>query len=111
MSDWVLTLPQTVRWPNYEMELAAVADWKSALNYRLPYRPKVEVGDRCFLVWRRQVRGWMEIIGVEHYPGGFVCQTTGKLWPRGYYLQRSGPFNKVDGPEMTGFRGLRRYAP
>ena len=111
MSDWIVTLPMTVQWHDYERELAAVANWKAVLNYRIHYKPKAQKGDRCFIVWKYCVRGWMEIVGVEWYPGGFVCQTSGKIWKRGFYLQRSGPFHYVGGPEMKGFRGLRRYSP
>jgi len=110
MSDWVVTLPQKVEWSDYERELEAVRDRSGVLNYRLMLLPlRVNAGDRCFIIWRGRVRGWMEISGVARWPEGFTCQTTGLFWPPGHYLQRSGPFHPVDGPEMRGFRGIRRF--
>ncbi len=109
MADWIITIPQDIEWKDYARELAFVEDWSGVLNYRVPFRPKVEEGDRCFVVWRGRVRGWMEVVGVEHYPDGFTCETTGRQWPSGFYILRSGPFHEVDGPAMKGFRGIRRY--
>ena len=106
--DWAITLPKNIEWEDYEQELLFVEDWTGVLNYRVPFKVGVKEGDRCFLVWRGQVRGWMEIMGIDHCPDGFACEVTGKQWPPGYYVQRSGPFHKVDGPAMTGFQGIRR---
>lgn len=108
--EWALTLPQTVAWEDYERELAAVRDRTAVLNYRVRYAPKgMRAGDRCYLVWRGRVRGWMEVTDVVYHEVGFTCLTTGAQWPPGYYIQRSGPFHHVEGPEMTGFRGVRGY--
>lgn len=112
VDDWVVTLPQTVEWEDYEKELKAVEKSKypgdPVMNYRLPYKPKAQPGDRCFVVWRGKIRGWMNIVGVQHYPEGFQCTTTGNFWKPGWYLQRAGWFCEQDGPEMKGFRGLRK---
>ena len=108
MTDWVVTLPQTNEWEDYAKEIEAVKDGKQVMNYRLPFKSKARPNDRCFICWRGKVRGWMRITDTRWYPGGFVCQTSGKLWPRGFYLMRSGPFYALDGPEMKGFRGIRR---
>jgi hypothetical protein len=108
--DWIITLPQTVEWHDYERELAAVRDRTSVLNYRVHRPPKaMRAGDRCFLVWRGRVRGWMEIVGVVEHPEGFTCQTTGAYWRPGTYVQRAGEFHVVDGPDIAGFRGVRGY--
>lgn len=108
--DWVVTIPQKIEWSEYQKEIDKVESGVYAMNYRVPYKPKVSSGDRCFVVWRGKVRGWMKITGaVRHVP--FQCLTTGKMWKEGWYIQRSGPFYKVDGPDMKGFRGLRKYSP
>lgn len=108
--DWVLTIPKTTKWSEYEKELAAVADGNSVLNYKTRYIPKgMSEGDRCFLVHDGQVRGWMPIVGIIERKEGFQCLTTKKWWPAGKYIQRSGKFTKVDGPKMKGFRGIRKY--
>lgn len=107
--DWAITIPKDIEWEDYEQELLFVEDWSGVLNYHVSFSPKnIEEGDRCFVVWRGKVRGWMEVVGKEYYPTGFTCETTGKHWPGGHYIQRSGPFHVVNGPEMAGFRGIRR---
>lgn len=106
--DWVVTLPQTVKWSDYEIELEAARDRKQVLNFHLPYKIAARDGDRCYVCWCGRVRGWMEVVGMKHVDR-LVCSTTGKQWGGGWYLQRSGPFHKIDGPVMTGFRGIRRY--
>jgi hypothetical protein len=107
--DWVITIPKTIKWEDYQKEIDAVKDGRRAMRYRLPFRINANKGDRCFVVWNGKVRGWMEIIRSFSSPNMFVCGTTGKAWPPGYYLERSGPFHSVDGPEMKGFRGVRRF--
>lgn len=109
MTDWIITIPQTIKWMDYMEEVNAVEDGKMVMNYRLPHKPSAQVGDRCFIVWFGRVRGWMQIVGVgpRH---GFACETTGKVWPDGWYIQRSGEFHILHPqPEMKGFRGIRRY--
>lgn len=109
--DWIITLPQTVEWADYERELEAVADRTGVLNYRVHRPPKdLRPGDRCFVTWRGRVRGWMEVTGVAFHPEGFTCETTGAFWRPGHYIQRSGEFHSVNGPDVPGFRGVRTYA-
>lgn len=110
MADWIVTIPRTESWTKYAQELAAVADGKHALNYRVPHKPKAMcVGDRCFVVWQGRVRGWMTITDIVTHPQGFRCMTTGRFWAPGCYIQRKGRFHPVDGPEMRGFQGVRRF--
>lgn len=108
--NWVLTIPKKVKWSDYEKELATVEDGSQVMNYKTRYIPKgMSQGDRCYIVHDGKVRGWMKITGVEDRSEPWECTTTGKTWPAGKYIQRSGAFHKVDGPEMTGFRGIRKY--
>jgi hypothetical protein len=47
----------------------------------------------------------MEVVGfVEDYK--FDCTTTGNNWS-GNFIQRSGPFHRIDPIPMKGFRGFR----
>lgn len=108
MADWVITIPQTVKWEDYQRELDAAADCSQTMSYRLPHRVGVDVGDRCFVVWRGLVRGWMCIVNAGNMPA-FKCTTTGVEWPAGFFINRSGPFHPVQGPAMKGFRGIRRF--
>ena len=110
--DWLITIPKTIRWSDYEKELATVSDGSSVMNYKTRYIPKgMASGDRCFIVHDGRVRGWMEVVGIESRDKPWRCTTTGALWPAGQYIQRSGEFHEVDGPEYTGFRGIRKYEP
>lgn len=109
MSDWILTLPKYVEWEDYQKELDAVCDRSGVLNYRLGQKYGCQPGERCYLVWRGRVRGWMEIVDMVYHRSGFECETTGQFWRPGWYLQRSGPFRKVKGEMYRGFQGVRRY--
>lgn len=109
MADWIITLPQECKWETYQLELDAVKTGLVEMNYRTPFKPSAKAGDRCFICWRGQVVGWMAVTGVTALPYGFTCTTTGVQWPPGYYITRSGPWHPVDGPDMKGFRGIRRY--
>lgn len=109
--DWVVTVPKTTKWSDYEKELAAVADGSQVMNYRTRYIPKeMKVGHRCFIVHDGKVRGWMPIVGLVEREESWQCLTTGKWWEPGKYIQRSGKFTPVDGPDMKGFRGIRKYS-
>ncbi len=112
MSDWVITLPKTVEWVEYERELEAARGGSQVLNYRVHCPPRqMAVGDRCYIAWRGRVRGWMSITGIVNHEDGFTCSTTGACWSPGWYIQRAGEFHKVDGPKMDGFRGVRSFKP
>jgi len=108
MTDWIITIPKTIKWQDYEKELEAVFTGGGVLSYRLPFKVNASPGDRCYVVWNGRVRGWMEIVGPVQWTNGFTCEITGKLWPPGWFLNRAGKFHKVDGPAMKGFRGIRR---
>lgn len=67
-------------------------------------------GDRCYVVHKGQVRGWLEITGTVHWRHGFKCSTTGAFWKPGNYIQRSGPWHPIsDGRKIRGFQGIRRF--
>lgn len=110
MKSWVVTAPKKTKWETYEQEIAAVASGDLVMNYKTRYFPKdMQLGDRCYIVWNGRVRGWMEIVGFINFPRPWICTTTGERWPAGKYIQRSGEWHPVDGPEMIGFRGIRKY--
>lgn len=110
MNNWIITIPKTILWADYQKELAAVRDGKTVLNYRTRYFPKeMKVGDSCYIVHDGQVRGWMPIVGLVEADTDWQCSTTGAWWAAGKYIQRSGFFHLVSGPKMTGFRGVRKF--
>lgn len=101
----IVTLPSTIEWDDYKEELDAVADGKGVLNFKVPMLPtKCSPGDRCYILWRGKIRGWMPVVGFRD--GEFTCDVTGIRW-KGKFIQRSGKFQEIDGPEMEGFRGFR----
>jgi predicted RNA-binding protein with PUA-like domain len=111
MNHWIVTLPRTIEWHDYEKELATAMDGETVLNYRTRYIPRdMEVGDRMYITWRNMVQGWMRIVSFGQRQA-FVCETTGQTWPEGNYIQRSGAFYYIDPTPFKGFRGIRRYQP
>ena len=111
MNSWVITLPKEIEWENYKKELEA-AENGFILNFRVPRHIKnVKPGDRCYLVWRGKVRGYHIVSGLFYSQNSWGCTTTKRQWPPGKYVQRSGKFFEIDGPEMKGFQGIRSYDP
>lgn len=109
--NWVITIPKTIVWADYQKELLQVSDGSQSMNYRTRYFPKeMRIGDRCYIVYDGKVRGWMQIVGLLETDKNWTCTTTGLVWPSGKYIQRSGPFHECNGPEMLGFRGIRRFS-
>jgi hypothetical protein len=111
MTSWLITLPQTVDWETYKREIETVKDGTSVMNYRIKYPPRdLSPGDHMYITYKGQVRGWMNVVGVEKKTQSWQCTTTGKFWQAGTYIQRSGPFHEVvDGEKIKGFRGIRRF--
>lgn len=102
-----ITLPKSVKWSDYEKELAKVADGSEEINFRISSKPtKVDVGDRCYVVYDGYVRGWMTITDISEKE--FRCTTTQKEWNKGWFVSRSGKFHYLDKPyPMKGFQGYR----
>lgn len=107
-----ITLPKTVRWSDYEDELAAVADGTQEMNYRLSSKPgKVCPGDRCYICHDGYLIGWMRISDIS-YKDDFECTTTGEFWKAGWYVSRTGPFHYLSEKiPMKGFMGFRYIKP
>ena len=105
----VITLPSNIDWEDYEKELAKVADGRHVLNFKVPNFPKgVRIGDRCYMVHRGYVIGWMGIAGMSEKT--FNCSTTGKKWT-GRFIERSGRFHYLDEKiPMKGFQGFRYFS-
>lgn len=108
MRDIIITLPSSIEWTDYEKELAAVADGKQVMNFKVPFLPKDKNIDRCYLVHRGKVIGWMKVVGFADNTK-FDCTTTGREWS-GKFIQRSGPFHYLSNPrDFRGFQGWRYY--
>ena len=103
-----ITIPATIDWNDYQKEIDQVKDYKQVMNYkcnRLPSKADRSNIKKCYLCYKGNVIGWMEVVGfVEDYK--FDCTTTGNNWS-GNFIQRSGPFHRIDPIPMKGFRGFR----
>ena len=106
----IITLPSKIKWEDYEKELDKVKNFEENMFFKVPTKPKqLNIGDKCYLVHQGFVKGWMQVMGIWKIE--FDCTTTGKKWPAGIYIARSGPFHELKTPiPMKGFQGYR-YAP
>lgn len=104
--DIVITIPRSIAWQDYQKEIDLVKDGSSVMNFRVNHFPNTSVGSKCYLLHDGAIRGWMEIVGFSEEP--FECSTTGKEWS-GKFIQRSGPFHKIDPIPMKGFQGFRYF--
>lgn len=107
--NWVITIPKTIYWEDYKLELKAVESGRRNINYRVRYIPKeMKVGDKMFIVHDGKVRGYMKVTAFGEKPG-FTCMSTGIRWPAGNYIERSGKFTYIEPINMVGFRGIRKF--
>ena len=103
----IITLPAAVEWRDYMSELFAAATGQ-VLNFKVPQFPKnIRIGDKCYLVHRGKIVGWMPITGFSEKE--FTCTTTGKKY-KGKFIERSGKFNYLDEDiPYDGFQGFRYF--
>lgn len=105
--DIVITIPSTISWDSYKKELDSVKDFSQEMNFKVSSFPKrTKVGNKCYLCYKGEVIGWMEITGMEEKE--FTCTTTGKKY-KGKFILRSGPFHKINPIKMKGFQGFRYF--
>lgn len=103
----IITLPADVEWRDYISEILAAATGQ-VMNFKVSSFPtKVTVGDKCYLVHRGKIKGWMTITGFSEKE--FTCTTTGKRY-KGKFIERSGKFHYLDDEiPYTGFQGYRYF--
>lgn len=104
----IITLPSTTDWNDYEKELRKAANYKYVLNFKVHNFPSgVHKGDKCYIVHKGFVKGWMEIVGFSEK--NFTCTTTDKKW-EGKFIERSGPFHYIQEQiPYKGFQGFRYF--
>ena len=104
----IITLPSTTDWNDYEKELRKAANYKYVLNFKGHNFPSgVHKGDKCYIVHKGFVKGWMEIVGFSEK--NFTCTTTDKKW-EGKFIERSGPFHYIQEQiPYKGFQGFRYF--
>lgn len=102
--DIVVTLPKSVKWAEYEEELAVAASG-GEIKYKVQGMPKAGPGDRCYVTHDGFVRGWMCIDRIA--ADSFKCSTTGRAW-NGLFVVRTGKFHPViPCVAMRGTQGFR----
>lgn len=107
-NDIVITLPSTIKWEDYKKELNLVEDYSNVMNFKVPFFPKkTKIGDKCYLCYRGNIIGWMEIVDMQEKE--FTCSTTGKNF-KGKFIVRSGPFHKIVPIQMKGFQGFKYFS-
>lgn len=104
----VVTLPSTESWEEYEKEISKVKNFTNVMNFKVHSFPKgIKSGDRCYVVHKGVIKGWMEIVGFSEKE--FTCNTTNRKW-KGKFIERSGPFHYLmDKIPMKGFQGFRYF--
>lgn len=108
MADWIVTVPKKTDWDAYVREVNEAADRDEVCLYRLPNKVGIQEGDRLFITYNGKVRGWQAVTNFSKRDG-FRCTTTGNWFSQGWYIERSGSFNEIDGPSYPGFRGIRKF--
>ena len=103
----LITLPSSIKWEDYEKELKAVEDESQVMNFKVPFLPKnIHYIKRVYLIHQGNIVGWQKFVGTSDKP--FKCTTTDKNWD-GNFLQRTGPFHKIDPIPCKGFQGFRYF--
>ena len=70
-----ITIPQKIKWDDYQNELKAVEDGKQVLNFKVPRLPKdINNIKRCYLCYKGKIIGWQSIVGCVK-DGEFVLLT------------------------------------
>ena len=104
--DIIVTIPKSIQWKDYEKELEAVKDYSQTMNFKVNNFPKTKAGNKCYLLYNGFIIGWMQIVGTAEK--NFTCSTTGREWA-GKFIERSGPFHKIEPIPMKGFQGFRYF--
>jgi len=110
----LITIPKTVSWQTW-LEEARHAEESGGWLYYHVCRGAFDlrrVADPCkvFVVHDGAVRGYhlMRAMDLLQQCRAFVCETTGRRWPEGWYLLRRGHFHPLERPvPYRGFRGVR----
>ena len=106
--DIIITIPANINWNDYKKELKNVENYSQVMNFKVPTFPKrTKVGNKCYLCYKGEIIGWMEIVGMEEKE--FTCTTTGKQF-KGKFVLRSGPLNYINPIKMKGFQGFRYFS-
>jgi hypothetical protein len=109
MNAIIISYPSNYDWEDYKEELKA-AERGDILNFKVSNFPtKVKEGDRCYIVHKGFIKGWMTICGFSTKE--FTCTTTGRKF-KGNFIERSGKFHYLEEKiPYKGFQGFRYFDP
>lgn len=105
--DIIITIPKTTSWEDYKKEIQACeASEETMMCYKVHNTLRnAKVGDRCYVVYRDKIIGWMNICQIR-WLDRWNCTTTQKLMSDNYYICRNGQFRYLEEDiPMKSFRG------
>lgn len=104
----VVTLPKSIKWTDFEKELAVIADESHQKNWKVTHFPtNTKSGDRLYVVYNGYIRGWLKITAFQNLD--FVCMITNNRMV-GKFVSCSGPFRELKPlRKMQGFQGWRYF--
>lgn len=106
LKDIIITIPQSVDENTYLEELKK-AENGEILNFKVANFPKTGKGNKCYIVYKGFIRGYMIISNLSEKE--FTCTTTNKHY-KGKFIERTGKFYKIDPIPMKGFQNFRYYS-
>jgi hypothetical protein len=100
----IVTIPQWMRWKDFERNLRSVANYTHNLEFRVHDFPNgIHKGDKFYVVHNNVIKGWMEIVGFTER--GNDCEEDDKLCSK--YIEYSGPFHYID--EIVSYNDFQGY--
>lgn len=108
--DIAVTWPKTKPFQDYLDALRFAELHSLEINYLVAQPPrKLEPGDRCYIVYDGEVRGWDTVLEVVNREDGLVkvVGKQDKYWSKGWYIVRDPKWHPISPIEMKGFRGFR----
>lgn len=116
--DLLITWPKTRPLESYLEELDRARRLGHAINFRVSKLPAKEsyldwIGrpHRCYVVYNGWVRGYNNIIGLDHLGDNVVFDPiSGEPYPEGNYIIRDPLWHPVEKKKKYGFQGWRYYS-
>lgn len=116
--DLIVTWPKTRSLESYLTELDRALSLGQAINFRVSRLPSdvgfldwMERPHRCYMVHDGAVRGYNNIIGLDHIGDNKVFDpVSGKALAAGNYIMRDPLWHPVEERKMHGFQGWRYYS-
>ena len=102
-----ITIPKSEK-DNWVNDIEQLKNKNVKLHFKIPFLLKnTKKGDKCFVIIDNKIIGYHTIDDIG-FKDEFICSTTKKHWPAGYYITRSSnSWNKLNNPiESKSHRGV-----